>query len=402
MADSISYQQPQIPIVSNLTGELLTPEQATDPAYWVSHVRQPVRFTDGVATLAAQGATPTWSSAPTRSLIPMAAGVPGGPGDRHRASAPPCARVAPSPRPWPSRWPAPTPPAPRLDWAAFFKGTAAKRVALPTYPFQRQRYWLSAARAAPATLPRSARPTPTTRCSARWSRTPSGRAAAPHRAPLPAGPPLAGRPRRRRHRPAARHRLRRSWPCGPATSRRGADRRGARPAGARWSIPEQGAVQLQVAVGEPDEQGRREISIHSRPEAAAEEARAEWTSHASGTLSAERPGAARAARRLATAGAEPIDVERPLRAPRRRRLRIRAGLPGADRRLAQTGEEIYAEVSLPEEQAASAERFAIHPALLDAALHAVRSARTARRRACACPSPGAGSRSAPATPVSCA
>ena len=56
VANSISFAPPQIPIVSNLTGEPLSVEQICSADYWVSHVREPVRFCDGVRWLHAQGA----------------------------------------------------------------------------------------------------------------------------------------------------------------------------------------------------------------------------------------------------------------------------------------------------------------------------------------------------------
>ena len=45
--EPLSFSAPQIPIVSNLTGEILSAEQATSPAYWVRQVREAVRFKDG-------------------------------------------------------------------------------------------------------------------------------------------------------------------------------------------------------------------------------------------------------------------------------------------------------------------------------------------------------------------
>ena len=65
VARAISFSPPQIPIVSNLTGESLTAEQACSPDYWARHVRETVRFMDGIHWLAGQGVTSFLSSAPT-------------------------------------------------------------------------------------------------------------------------------------------------------------------------------------------------------------------------------------------------------------------------------------------------------------------------------------------------
>ena len=133
-------------------------------------------------------------------------------------------------------------------------------------------------------------------------------------------------------------------------------------------IPPEGAVALQVAVGPPDQQGRREISIHSRIQAGNREAAGEWTRNAGGALGSEAPPAPEPIAGWPPANAEPIEV-----APLYDRL-AEAGFDygpafqGA-RAAWRAGDEIYAEVALAEEQAAEASRFAIHPALLDAALH---------------------------------
>ena len=108
VAKSLDYHEPRIPVLSNLSGEILTKEQATDPAYWVSHVRGAVRFADMVATLEAQGATTLIELGPDAVLTAMAATrCP-------RAQKPrrsrPCARAAPSQRPCSPPWPRPTSP----------------------------------------------------------------------------------------------------------------------------------------------------------------------------------------------------------------------------------------------------------------------------------------------------
>src|SRR6185369_4344133 len=57
---TVALHAPRLPYVSNLTGTWITAEQATDPAYWVRHLRAPVRFGDGLAALLAE---------PTRLLL---------------------------------------------------------------------------------------------------------------------------------------------------------------------------------------------------------------------------------------------------------------------------------------------------------------------------------------------
>ena len=73
IAKELDYQEPQIPILSNLSGELLSPEQATDPAYWVAQVRGAVRFADAVTTLDKQGTTTFLELGPDGVLTAMAA-----------------------------------------------------------------------------------------------------------------------------------------------------------------------------------------------------------------------------------------------------------------------------------------------------------------------------------------
>ncbi|HEX8690696.1 MAG TPA: type I polyketide synthase, partial [Solirubrobacterales bacterium] len=72
VAKSLTYSEPQIPIVSNVSGEILTPDRATDPAYWVSQVRQPVRFAKATETLSELGASTLLEIGPEPVLVSMA------------------------------------------------------------------------------------------------------------------------------------------------------------------------------------------------------------------------------------------------------------------------------------------------------------------------------------------
>ena len=138
-------------------------------------------------------------------------------------------------------------------------------------------------------------------------------------------------------------------------------------------LAEAGAVQLQLTVGEPDGDGRRAVAIHSRPEAPEEDVEElKWTRHAAGSVSDAEPDADAAtefaAQQWPPEGAEPIDTEALY--DRLAELGFNygpvfQGVTAAWRR----GEELFAELSLDESQIEAADRYGIHPALFDAALH---------------------------------
>jgi phthiocerol/phenolphthiocerol synthesis type-I polyketide synthase E len=135
---------PALRWVSNLTGTWITPEQATDPAYWASHLRQAVRFADCVATLAAEGRGRVFiECGPGRTLSSLVRRqVPG-------AAAIHSLRHADDPaddvevllgalgRAWAA--------GAEVDWRAVHGGEARRRVPLPTYPFERKRFWIDRA-----------------------------------------------------------------------------------------------------------------------------------------------------------------------------------------------------------------------------------------------------------------
>ncbi|MFB7470220.1 SDR family NAD(P)-dependent oxidoreductase [Kitasatospora sp. NPDC056184] len=131
-------------------------------------------------------------------------------------------------------------------------------------------------------------------------------------------------------------------------------------------------VRIQVTVEDPDESGARAIGIHSRPEHAP--ADQPWTRHATGLLTAapeaapEAPVDEEAPGQWPPPGARPVDADD---------LYERAAAAGFDygplfqglRQVWRRGTELFAEVELPDEGGADADRFTLHPALLDAAMH---------------------------------
>ncbi|HEX2201855.1 MAG TPA: acyltransferase domain-containing protein, partial [Longimicrobium sp.] len=145
---------PTLRWVSNLTGTWITPDEATDPAYWARHLRGTVRFADGVAALAAEGRERVFVEAgPGRTLsslvkrrLPGAAAIPSlrQPGDAADDGEALLAALG-------RAWAAGVEP----DWRAVHGGEARRRIPLPTYPFERKRFWIDPAplHAAPPPVP---------------------------------------------------------------------------------------------------------------------------------------------------------------------------------------------------------------------------------------------------------
>ena len=138
LANQITYHQPTIPIISNLTGTKADKSIAT-AQYWVSHVRQPVRFAQGINELNQQGCDTFLEIGPKPILLGMG-----------RQCLPEEVGVwLPSLRPGVEEWQQMLSSLGQLyvqgvkvDWLGFDQNYTRQKVALPTYPFQRQRYWV--------------------------------------------------------------------------------------------------------------------------------------------------------------------------------------------------------------------------------------------------------------------
>ncbi|MEU4902992.1 SDR family NAD(P)-dependent oxidoreductase [Streptomyces sp. NPDC044780] len=133
VAESVEYAEPRIPLVLNVSGQVGVPDGAE---YWVRHVREAVHFHDGVRALAAEGVTTFVELGPDGTLSGMAQDSVAG------VSVPVLRRDRPEAE---SLWRAVATAHVRgvgVDWHAVFAGSGARRVPLPTYAFQRKRYWL--------------------------------------------------------------------------------------------------------------------------------------------------------------------------------------------------------------------------------------------------------------------
>ncbi|MFD5468721.1 acyltransferase domain-containing protein, partial [Kitasatospora sp. NPDC127059] len=176
----LAAAEPRIPVVSNVTGVLATAEELTSPDYWVRHVRQAVLFRDGVRTAAELGATRFVELGPDGVLTALAqdcltdtdthtdtdTGTDTGTGtatDGHvfasllRRDRPEDQALAAALGTLHCWGAAP-------DWQAVYGGSGARRVDLPTYAFQRQRYW-------PDTVPAEKRRTPSQQPAAQQENT---------------------------------------------------------------------------------------------------------------------------------------------------------------------------------------------------------------------------------------
>jgi amino acid adenylation domain-containing protein len=137
-------QPPRMPYVSGLTGTWITADEATDADYWARQLRRAVRFRDGVDTLLQARNTVLIEVGPGRtlgSLVPRGgahATIPSLPHPRD-AHADTRALADAVGRAWSEGV--------AVDWAAYGEGRGGGRIPLPTYPFQRRRYYIEAPRA---------------------------------------------------------------------------------------------------------------------------------------------------------------------------------------------------------------------------------------------------------------
>ncbi|SDD13103.1 Acyl transferase domain-containing protein [Actinokineospora iranica] len=137
VAKGLTFHSPRVGIVSTVTGEVETGAGWTSPDYWVEQIRKPVRFLDAVRTLEAQGVTTLLELGPDGVLSAMAAT-----GVEHAVAVPALRRKHSEPRTLVHALAVLHARGVPVDWAAFFAGTGAGKVDLPTYPFERERYWL--------------------------------------------------------------------------------------------------------------------------------------------------------------------------------------------------------------------------------------------------------------------
>ncbi|MFC0599817.1 type I polyketide synthase [Streptomyces palmae] len=358
----------RVPFYSALTGELLD-TTALDAGYWYRNLRHTVEFERAVRAAADAGhgvflevSPHPVLTMPVQDTLRESGGVAlgtlrrddGGRARFHSALAEAYVRGVPV------AWPVPA--------------GGGRAVELPTYAFQRQRYWLSA------------------------PHTPGGDRAVAELGLSAAGHPLLGAAVRLADGQGLVATTRLSLAAHPwladhvvggvallpgtafvelalaAGALVGCDVLDELTITVPLPLPEHGGVRLRLTLGEEDGSGRRTVAVDSCPEGPGEKVDAAgdeaWTRHATGVLAAGAGAAPDPLPEWPPAGAEPLAVDGAYE------TMAAAGFPYGPafqglRSAWRRGEEVFAEVGLAEEQSVEADAYGLHPALLDAALHAV-------------------------------
>ncbi|MEW2556373.1 SDR family NAD(P)-dependent oxidoreductase, partial [Streptomyces zhihengii] len=368
VAGAVAYAEPRIPVVSTLTGSLVGLDRLGSADYWAEHVRRPVRFADAVGYVRAEGAGRFLEIGPDAVLTAMARETvdalaeQDGPGAGEAVFLPGLRRERSEPATLLAAVAGLYVRGAETDWAALFEGTDARRVALPVYAFQRERYWVEMR--------------PGTADLGSLGLAPAGHPLLGAVVELPDGQGVLATGRLSlTSNPWLADHAKSGTVLVPGTALvelavRAGDHAGAPVLEelvlqAPLVLPERGGVEVRVQVGAADDSGtgRRPVGIHSRAEDSDV-----WTRHAAGSVSASQPATAAGQAVWPPAGAEAVDVDGFYERQAAAGHDFGPSFQGLER-VWRRGEELFAEVALPDEAAAEASAYGLHPALLDAALH---------------------------------
>ncbi|MFJ4500814.1 SDR family NAD(P)-dependent oxidoreductase [Streptomyces sp. NPDC088864] len=355
----LTFNEPRTTVVSTVSGAVSSEWQSPD--YWVDQVRRPVRFADAVNAAEALGARTFVEIGPDAVLTALGAASAA---HEDTAFIPLVRKERDEPR-----------EALAGLGAAWVRGvdvgreafhTGAGKADLPTYPFLRTRYWLDAPAAVGDAAGLGQVPAGHPLLSAVVVSAETG------------APVLTGRLSVATHPWLADHAVHGSVLL-PGTAYIEMALRAGHEAGcaqleeltqeAPLLLPAKGGVAVQVTVGEADEDGRRDVVVYSRAEELPPGA--PWTRNARGVLAVEPAPVVPDLEAWPPTGAQPVDVSgmyEDLAGLGYGYGPVFQGLTAAWRR----GDELFAEIGLPEHARTEAAAFALHPALLDAALHVER------------------------------
>jgi acyl transferase domain-containing protein len=360
---AVTGAAPQITVMSNLTGAPLTGEQAGSAEYWVEHLRDTVRFADGVRALYGLGARRFLELGPDAALTTLAEDTLAT--EPEQVLCVPALRgVRPEPESVLDALARLHIDGAAVDWDAVFG--PHPWVDLPTYAFQEQRYWPEpgSARADAGGLGLDAVAHPFLRASADL--------------PRPAEVLLTGRVSVERQPWLADHAIRGATLLPGAgfvelvaTAGETVDCPVVRDLTLHTPLvlPEDAAVVLRVGLSTSDDTGQRSVTVHSRYEDALPGD--PWALHASGTLTA-RPAALPEpiGASWPPADAVAVDITDAYERLAARGYDYGPAFRGV-RAVARRGDEVFAEVVLPAARHGETDGFVVHPALCDAVVHSL-------------------------------
>ncbi|MGW3472656.1 type I polyketide synthase, partial [Saccharopolyspora sp. NPDC000995] len=344
--ENLTFAIPNLPLVSTVTGDLAAHQTLTNPEHWIRHARNTVRFADAITTIAARNPSTHLEIGPNAALIPH---LPTGAIASLRGKQPEAQSLATA--------------LARLvvnginpDWRNYFNHINAHPTPLPTYPFQRTRYWPDAVNGSHHV--NAAHPLLTNAVELAHSN----------------GVLLTARLSTASHPWLADHVVAGSVVF-PGAAFVELVLHATQQAGLRnieeltlenpLLLPENDTVEVQVAVAEPDRDGRRAVTVHSRTEEYGDA----WQLHATGVIDATpvpEPSWSLAA------WPPPEAVELPVA-----EVYAEFAAAGLDygpffqglRSAWRAGEDVAVEVALPSGEEHHAAGFGLHPALLDSVLH---------------------------------
>ncbi|WP_143261767.1 type I polyketide synthase [Allokutzneria sp. NRRL B-24872] len=352
---SLTYNEPRVPIVSTLTGAVVTGAELADPDYWVRHIRNAVRFLDGVRTLESKGATRFVEVGPGGALSALGVDCVEGPAvfvpvlrrDRTETAAVVTALAA-------AHCAGHEP-----DWTAFFAGTGARRVDLPTYAFDYRHFWLERDEQVADVERAGLRPAGHPLLGAALSLAEGDGVVFTGRISLATQPWLADH--------AVGDTVLVPGAALVELAIRAGDELGCATVDeltlfAPVVLPATGSIDVQVVLGGVEDD-LRPVSIYSRGDGSAP-----WTLNGQGSLAESGSPEPAGLTEWPPAGARSIALDglyTELADGGFAYGPAFQGLKGAWR----SGEEVFTEVELPDAAKAKGGEFGIHPALLDAALH---------------------------------
>ena len=154
MVQTISLSPPKIPIMSTVSAAWLTDEQAMDPWYWASHLRETVRFSDAISAIAASSEDVFLEVGPGHTLSTLTRQHPDTSEAHDAFSSLPHVRQSISATRYSTEvtgklWQSGV----EIDWTSLYVGESRQRIHLPTYPFERKYFWYDEEEASPTIEP---------------------------------------------------------------------------------------------------------------------------------------------------------------------------------------------------------------------------------------------------------